>query len=275
MLHTIFKSRSFHTILARNTIPLLQNRSFSYKRRIQRYFNDGINLQQQTIEINATERIRRCIFYRDVDLFSFYKTTCPQVRTLGDALQEGYIASKDGPCIGTVQSAGEASVLQWLTYSKVIERSQYIGSYLWSKTKPTPMKAKVAILSSNRPEYLFVEQGCYMYGLVVISLYTTYDAATILKVLQRTQADILVIDNLERIKSFQNELLSNDILKEIIVLDDMNSTNKKIRSISSIYNSMKSTDICQRPYVDPESIATYILTSGTTGECDQSTQRKS
>jgi acyl-CoA synthetase (AMP-forming)/AMP-acid ligase II len=28
---------------------------------------------------------------------------------------------------------------------------------------------------------------------------------------------------------------------------------------------MKNTDICKRPIIDPESIATFILTSGTTG----------
>ena len=53
--------------------------------------------------------------------------------------------------------------------------------------------------------------------LFVISLYTTYDSVAIQNVLQRTQAEVLVIDNLERIKSFQNELLNNNQIKEIIV----------------------------------------------------------
>ncbi|CAF4723242.1 unnamed protein product, partial [Rotaria socialis] len=29
---------------------------------------------------------------------------------------------------------------------------------------------------------------------------------------------------------------------------------------------MKHTDLCERPTIDPDSIATFILTSGTTGE---------
>ena len=43
-------------------------------------------------------------FYKDVDLYSFYKTTCPNVYTLGDGLNEGYIVSNDGPCVGTFRN---------------------------------------------------------------------------------------------------------------------------------------------------------------------------
>jgi long-chain acyl-CoA synthetase len=147
-----------------------------------------------------------------------------------------------------------------------MERSEYIGSYLWTKTKLIPMQSKVAILSSNRFEYLFVEQACYQYGFIVISLYTTYDSATISNVLRRTQAEVLVVDNLERIQPILNELLNNDQVKEILVLDDIKYDERsKIRSLSSIFETMKNSDIRQRPMVDPDSIATYILTSGTTG----------
>jgi long-chain acyl-CoA synthetase len=266
MLQTIVKSRPSQIVFIRITIPFVQTRTFTYKTRIRRLYNDGIDLKQQSVEIDPTERIRRCSFYKDVDLYSFYKTTCPNVRTLGDALNDGYIASKDGPCIGTFQSSNDATSLQWLSYSKVIEQSRAIGSYFWTKTKLIPMKSKVAILSSNRPEYLFVEQACYKYGFIVISLYTTYDSDTILNVLQRTQADVLVVDNFERIQSIEKELLDNNQIKEIIVFDEIiDNKYSKIRPISTIFNSMKNTDICKRPIIDPESIATFILTSGTTG----------
>ncbi len=67
--------------------------------------------------------------------------------------------------------------------------------------KLIPTESKVAIILSNRPEYFFVEQGCYIYGFIVVDLYTTDDCATILNVRQRSEADILVIDNFEDIKS--------------------------------------------------------------------------
>jgi long-chain acyl-CoA synthetase len=269
MLQSFSKLRTTSILSVHQIISFTQSKPLTYKRYIKRLYNDGIDIKQQSVEINSIERIRRCVFYKDVDLYSFYKTTCPNVRTLGDGLNEGYIISKDGPCVGIFQSSDDGvNSMQWLSYSKVIEQSEYIGSYLWTKLKLTPVQSKVVILSSNRSDYLFVEQACYMYGFIVISLYTTYDAAAIQNVLQRTQAEVLVIDNIERIRSFQDQLLNNNQIKEIIVMDEINyDENSKIRPLSSIFKTM---DICERPTIDPDDIATFILTSGTTGEIEKS-----
>jgi long-chain acyl-CoA synthetase len=272
MLQSFLKLRATRTLLVRRTAPFTQVNALSYKTRMQRQYNDGIDLKQQSVEIHPTERIRQCSLHKDTDIWTFYKTVCPDVRTLGDALHEGYVVSNDGPCVGYLESSNGIDSLQWLSYSTVIQRSRYIGSYLLARTKLTPTKSVVAFLSSNRPEYLFVEQACYMYGFTVIGLFTTYDAATIQNVLQRTEAEVLVVDNLERIQSFQNELLNNTQIKEIIVLDEMKSYEKsKIRSLSSIFKTMKSTDICERPIVDPDTVATFIFTSGTTGNTENDT----
>ena len=84
------------------------------------------------------------------------------------------------------------------------------------------MQSKVAIISLNRPEYSFVEHACYMYGFIVLALYTTYDSSTILSLLEKTQAEVLVVDNLDRIESFKNQLLENNHIKEILVMDECN-----------------------------------------------------
>lgn len=245
-----------------------QIKTLTYQRRVRKLYNDGIDLKQQSVEINPIERIRRCVFYKDVDLYSFYKNTCPNVRTLGDTLNEGLLASNDGPCVGVYQSSSDNKVksINWSSYSKVLDQSQRVGSYFWTKLGLTPMQSKVAILSANRPEYLFVEQGCYQYGFVVVSLYTTYDAPTISNVLRRTQPEVLVVDNLQRVETMLNELSNYDHLKEIVVLDDIKSDRRnKIRSLSSILQTVSSSDVRQRPKVDPDSVGTYVLTSGTTG----------
>ncbi|CAF3691273.1 unnamed protein product [Rotaria sp. Silwood1] len=91
------------------------------KTRIQRLYDDGIDLKQQSVEINALERIRRCTFYKDVDIWTFYKTLCPNVRTLGDVLEEGCVASKDGPCLGHLQSSGSVKSVEWLSYSMTMK----------------------------------------------------------------------------------------------------------------------------------------------------------
>ncbi len=268
MLQTLSKSRPTNTLLTLRSISLIHANRFTYKRRIQRLYNDGLDVKQQSVEINPIEHIRRCSLHKGTDIWTLYKTMCPNVRTLGDALDEGCAASNDGPCVGYIQSSNGTESLEWFSYSTVIERSRCIGSYLWTKSKLTPKQSKVVFLSSNRPEYFFAEQGCYMYGFIVISLYTTYDAAAIQNVLQRTQAEVLFIDNIERIRSFQDQLLNNNQIKEIIVMDEINyDENSKIRPLSSIFKTM---DICERPTIDPDDIATFILTSGTTGEIEKS-----
>ncbi|CAF3778497.1 unnamed protein product [Rotaria sp. Silwood1] len=267
MLQLILKSRIRFPRLSVQPIRVSFKNAHASKTRIQRLYDDGIDLKQQSVEINALERIRRCTFYKDVDIWTFYKTLCPNVRTLGDVLEEGCVASKDGPCLGHLQSSGSVKSVEWLSYSMVIERSCYIGSHLWSTVKLTPMQSKVAIISSNRAEYLLVEHGCYMYGFIVVGLYTSYDTATILNVLQRTQTEVLVVDSLERIQSFEKELLNNDQIKEILIMDEIScDNNSKIRSIPSILKTMKANDLCPRPTIDPHSIATFIMTSGTTGK---------
>ncbi|CAF0990252.1 unnamed protein product [Adineta steineri] len=267
MLRLLLKSKGIHVVsrIRGVSVPCINIRT--YKTRIQQLHHDGIDYNQQSIETKADEHVRRCTFYKDLDIWTLYKTICPNVRTLGDVLYEGRTASNNSSCVGILQSSNSTKSIEWLSYSMAIERSLMIGSYLWKSANLTPMQSKVAIMSSNRPEYLFVEQACYMYGFILVNLYTSYDPAAVMNLLHRTKAEILVVDNIERIKSCQNELLQNNQLKMIIVMDDKidNQTNK-IQSLSSILKITKANDICERPIIDPNSIATFIMTSGTTGE---------
>jgi long-chain acyl-CoA synthetase len=266
MLQSLSKSRVQILVVSRAWL-VRSTRTSTYQAYIQRFFNDGIDVKQQSVEIDPVERIRRCTFYKDVDIWSYYKQMVPNAKTLGDGLSEGCVVSNDGPCIGTVRSGDGVDTLEWLSYSSVLEKSRQIGAFLWKELNLTTMHSKVAILSSNRAEYLFVEQGCYMHGLIVVSLYTTYDSKAIVNILRRTEAEVLVVDNYERIQGCVDELINNDQLKRIFVMDEMKFAEKsKIQSLSSIRNPM---DGCERPKVDPESIATYILTSGKTGESDR------
>ena len=260
------KSNGAYAALAAGAVVATYAGTHAYKSRIERNYNDGIDLKNQTVEIDPVEHIRRCTFYKDVDIFSFYKTIYPNVQTLGDIFYQGYAASNNGPCIAYVDPTNQTEPLHWISYANALERIRFIGSHLWTNVQLTPLKSVVAIISANRPEYSFVEHACYMYGFIVIGLYTTYDTATILSVLEKTQAEVLVVDNLERIESYQNQLLENKYMKEIIVMDDINvNANGKMKSISTILKTTQQSDIRPRPKIDPESIATFILTSGTTG----------
>lgn len=260
------KSTGTYAALAAGAVVATYAGTHAYKSRIEQKYNDGIDLKSQTVEIDPIEHIRRCTFYKDIDIFSFYKTIHPHIQTLGDVFYNGYTASNNGPCVAYVDPTNTKEPIRWINYAMALENIRFIGSHLWTDVKLTPTKSTVAIISVNRPEYSFVEHACYMYGFVVLALYTTYDASMILSVLDRTRTEVLVVDNLERVESFKNQLLERTYLKEILVMDNVTSQeNTKIRSLPTVLQKVQQGDVRPRPKIDPESIATFILTSGTTG----------
>jgi acyl-CoA synthetase (AMP-forming)/AMP-acid ligase II len=260
------KSKGTYAALAAGAVVATYAGAQAYKSRMQPKYDDGIDLNNQTVEIDPVEHIRRCVFYKDMDIFSFPKTFYPTVQTLGDVFYHGYSASNNGPCIAYVDPTNKTEPLHWIPYSTALERIRFIGSHLWTEAKLTPMKSTVAIISSNRPEYSFVEHACYTYGFTVLALFTTYDSSTILSILDKTQAEVFVVDSLDRIEPFKHQLLEKNYIKEILVMDDVaTNSNDKIKSIRTVLKTMQQSDVRPRPDIDPESIATYILTSGTTG----------
>jgi acyl-CoA synthetase (AMP-forming)/AMP-acid ligase II len=260
------KSNATYAVLGTGALVATYAGTHAYKSRIQRKYDDDIDVKNQTVEIDPVEHTRRCTFYKDIDIFTFHKTIYPNVQTLGDVFYRGYTVSNNGPCIAFLESTNKAEPLHWISYSIALERIRLIGSHLWTEAKLTPMKSTVAIISSNRPEYTFVEYACYIYGFTLLALYTTHDSSTILSLLDKTQADVFVVDNLDRIESFKDQLLEKDYLKEILVMDDVaNNYHAKIKDIPTVLKTMQQSDVRPRPNVDPESIAAHILTSGTTG----------
>ncbi|CAF1273718.1 unnamed protein product [Rotaria magnacalcarata] len=261
------KSNGTYAALATGAIAVTYAGTHAYKSRIQRSHDDGIDLKNQTVEIDPVEHIRRCTFYKDIDLFSFYKTIYPNIQTLGDVFYNGYSASKNGPCIAYVDPAKETEPLNWISYSTALERIRIIGSHLWTEAKLTPMKSTIAIMSLNRAEYAFVEHAGYMYGFIILGLYTSYNSEAIISILEKTKTEVLIVDNLDRIESFKNQLLEKTYLKEILIMDDVTSSeHPKIKNIPTVLKTMQQSDVRPRPKIDPDSIASYILTSGTTGE---------
>jgi non-ribosomal peptide synthetase component E (peptide arylation enzyme) len=241
--------------------------TYAYKSRNQQIHDDKIDLKNQTVEIDPVEHIRRCTFYKDIDINTYYNMIYPNVQTLGDAFYNGYHVSNNGPCVTDVDLSNKVSPCNWISYSMALERIRYIGSHFVTETKLIPLQSKIAIMSPNRPEFTFVEYACYMYGFIISALYTSYDSTTVLSMLKRTEAEVLVVDNIDRIKSIKDQLLQDTQIKEILVMDEFpNNENKKVKSIPAILKTMQQGDVRPLPKIDPETVCTFILTSGTTGK---------
>ena len=72
----------------------------THKSLTRRKYDDGIDLNNQSFEIDPVEHIRRCAFFKDIDIWSYYKSIHPHIRTFGDVLDHGQTVSNDGPCLG-------------------------------------------------------------------------------------------------------------------------------------------------------------------------------
>ncbi|UJR13008.1 hypothetical protein I4U23_000034 [Adineta vaga] len=229
--------------------------------------SEKIDMTNQTVEIDSNERIRRCLWYKTVDIWTFYKSMYPHVCTLGDLLHQGLIESNDGPCIGrlVLDQTTPTTEIEWFSYSEIIERSRVIGTHLWSSLNLTPMVSKVATISTNRLEYTCLEHACYMYGFIVVGLHSASDSSTILDVLTRSEASVLIVDNLKRISSMIDDIRKRTNVEKIITIDGEEELNGKIETIPNILKKMGKI-VKPSPKIDPNSIAMFLLTSGTTGE---------
>ncbi|UJR25501.1 hypothetical protein I4U23_006847 [Adineta vaga] len=261
------KSNVSYAVLGTGALAATYAGVRAYKSSVPNKHDDGIDVNNQSIEIDPVEHIRRCTFYKDVDIYSYYKNIFPKVQLLGDVFYSGYSSSNNGPCVSNVDLSNKTSPFHWISYAMALERIRYIGSHLWTDVQLIPMQSKVAIISLNRAEYSFVEYACYMYGFIVVSLYTSYDAETVLSILDRTNTEVLIVDNIDRIQPYKTQILQNSRVKQILVMDEVtNIEHEKIQIIPTILKSMQQRDVRPLPKIDPECTATFILTSGTTGE---------
>ncbi|CAF4994981.1 unnamed protein product, partial [Rotaria socialis] len=120
MFQYLLRPRRHCIILAHRTVLFIPTKTITYERRMRQLYDDGIDLKQQTVEMNPIDHTRRCSLHKNDDIWTFYKANHPRVLTLGDALNEGHINSNDGPCVGILQSSNDIGSLQWLSYSQVM-----------------------------------------------------------------------------------------------------------------------------------------------------------
>jgi long-subunit acyl-CoA synthetase (AMP-forming) len=62
-------------------------------------------------------------------------------------------------------------------------------------------------------------------------------------------------------------------LKEILVMDEITGDeNEKIQNIPSVLKTMQQAEVRPIPKINPDDIATFVLTSGTTGKKNLNSQ---
>ncbi|MEN8180634.1 MAG: long-chain fatty acid--CoA ligase [Pseudomonadota bacterium] len=128
---------------------------------------------------------------------------------------------------------------------------------------------RVAILLRNCPEWVMFDQAALSLGLVVVPLYTDDRADAIAYILGDAAVKLLLVQDAGRWKRMASALSSLKRLHKVLVLETNKEANPledqggRVRDVAS-WLPAKGEPLSQRA-ADPQSLASIVYTSGTTG----------
>ena len=131
---------------------------------------------------------------------------------------------------------------------------------------------RVALLSENRPEWLFSDIAILLCQAINVPLYPTLPATQLEELLNDCKAKFIIVSTIEqlnKVKQIQDNL---PFLKMKIVMDLKSSESENLRNLDDLFRIGKDSNVCQinqtnkiRSGIKKDDIATIIYTSGTTG----------
>lgn len=124
---------------------------------------------------------------------------------------------------------------------------------------------KIAIISNNRPEWVFTDLAVQQTGAVLVPLYPTTSANEIQFILNDALVKYIFVSNKELFEKINTVKPSVPTLKKIFCYDDIEGVDKwdVICALASENSKQKLSEIKQS--ISADHLATIIYTSGTTG----------
>ncbi len=124
---------------------------------------------------------------------------------------------------------------------------------------------KIAIISNNRPEWLFVDMAVQQTGAVLVPLYPTTGINEITFILNDALVKYIFVSNEELFQKINSIKPAVPSLKKIFSFDEVEGADnwKIIPALATDTSRQKMNDI--KNTISPEHLATIIYTSGTTG----------
>ena len=124
---------------------------------------------------------------------------------------------------------------------------------------------KIAIISNNRPEWVFTDLAVQQTGAILVPVYPTTNPQELAFILNDTQAKYVFISSKELYHNFCETIQSVASVKNIYSFDKIEGVShwSEIVALSNEELLQKVESI--KVAIDPEHLATIIYTSGTTG----------
>jgi long-chain acyl-CoA synthetase len=122
----------------------------------------------------------------------------------------------------------------------------------------------VAILSSNRPEWVMTDLAALKLGAVIVPIYPASSPSTVQYIVQDCKAKLLVVENANLLAAVCTVLGETDRSMRRLVIDAADTQNEHT-PFSRLLEPTKG-ETSKENVISPKDIATIVYTSGTTGE---------
>lgn len=150
-----------------------------------------------------------------------------------------------------------------MTWSRYREEVSLLAG--WFQAKGIVKGDKIALLSPNRPEWIIADLAILSIGAVSVPIYPTASVSDINYILEHSEAQHLLVDNLDRIAFLQQKELRSLVCFEKASRGQAEQFKLTPVTYSSILNETK-TRMTAPVSLRDEDIASIIYTSGTTGQ---------
>ncbi|CAJ0941491.1 unnamed protein product, partial [Mesorhabditis belari] len=226
-----------------------------------------LNFERQSIELEGQPGVFKCGYLTD-DHVETVETAYPEVHTLYDVFLRGIDKSENGDCLGRRHGDGP---YKWIPYSDVFRQSRDIGAALITKLGLKPgNETNVGIYARNSPEWFVTALGCIQHSIVVVPLYDTLGAEAASYIIQQADIEVIIVDNLDKVKKLLESGESIPSLKHVVVIDPIKQEDLPKQDDVTVYTFQEVLGFGQlnsQPMHLPTKKDTYIIcyTSGTTG----------
>jgi long-chain acyl-CoA synthetase len=158
-----------------------------------------------------------------------------------------------------------------ITYSELAKRVEEMASGLAALgiTKGD----RVALLSENRPEWAITDLAVLSLGGVVVPIYPTLPAPQVAYIVRNSEAKALVVSDAKQLKKAIEARKDAPALACLVSMDvGPTSEDANVHTFASILERGRSEPLGAERYemlwkaVQPEDVASFVYTSGTTGD---------
>ena len=128
---------------------------------------------------------------------------------------------------------------------------------------------KIITISSNRPEWNFVDMGMAMVGIVHVPLFTSLNSAEYEYIIKDCDARLIFISDSKLYKCVTSSYAGREIFEKVYTFDEVEGAANWMQIVDigkSCSESVKNEVEKEKAGISYETFATLIYTSGTTGK---------